>query len=449
MNLDTIASRHIFFPLSDVCGRTSSLKYLRTLEKTQWLKPSQIDELQEKKLHALLIHAYENVPYYRQMFKQNNLKPDDIKSVDDLTKLPILTKGIIRRNSKKLLGNNVKRTSEFQSGGTTGDPLISYKDKNAISCGLGAAYRGWSWGGYGIGDRYATIWRSPETIKKYSKAHNHLQNSFRRNLLLPSFNIDAMTLSKNIIKLKNYEPKLIRASPSAAYAMAKYIESEKIEYIKPTAVFTAAEKLHDFQRNKIESQFRCQVFDSYGSNEIRSISYECEEHSGYHITAENVIVEFIKQGEKASPGEFGKIIITDLTNYAMPFIRYEIGDVGKCSDDICACGRGLPLMESIDGRASGFIKTRNEKLFSSSFFADLLNGFSFIEQFQLIQTEMDCVNLYLKYAYNPDEKELLKVVNNIEENLVGLHVYVNNVSDIPPAKSGKLQLVISEIPLMI
>lgn len=447
MNLDSIASRHIFFPLSDIYGRTSSLKYLSMLEKTQWLKPHQIDELQEKKLRALLVHAYENVPYYREVFKKNHLKPNDIKSVSDLPKIPILTKEIIRRNSKKLFRNNVKRISEFQSGGTTGDPLISYKDKNTLSCGLGAAYRGWGWGGYCIGDKYATLWRSPETIKKYSKAYNHLQNSFRRNMLLPSFNIDEITLSQNIIKLKNYEPKIIRASPSAAYAMAKYIELENIEYIEPTAIFTAAEKLHDFQRNKIESQFGCQVFDSYGSNEIRSVSYECEEHSGYHITAENVIVEFIKHGEKVSPGEFGKIVITDLTNYAMPFIRYEIGDVGKCSDDICACGRGLPLMKSIDGRASGFIKTKDEKLFSSSFFADLFNGFSFIEQFQLVQTEIDCVNLYLKYAYKPSYNEVKKLLDIIEENLTNINIQVNNINDIPPAKSGKLQLVISNIQL--
>lgn len=446
MGLDSALSRHVAFPLSDILRRTSSLKYYSILEKTQWFPISQIEDIQQKKLRALILHAYENVPYYRNMFKNANLIPDDIKTTHDLSKLPLLTKYTIKKNANSIVSNNTLKRYKFYSGGTTGEPLVSYKDRGPISWSLGAAYRGWDWGGYRLGDRYATLWRSPDTINKYNKFHNHIQNIVRRNMFLPSFYLNEETLSENIRKLNTYKPKIIRASPSAAYGMAEFMESNGIEYIKPTAIFTAAEKLYNFQREKIETVFGCEVFDSYGSNEIRSISYECAEHNGYHISAENVIVEFIRDGENVSSG-LGDIIITDLNNYAMPFIRYKIGDVGVATDEVCACGRGLPLMKSIEGRHNSIVITKDNKLLSSSFFADVLTNIDFIKQFQIVQDLPEFIQVHIVCTHNINQKELDYVLSIIEHNVCDMDFKVECVDSISPARSGKLQLVISKIPL--
>jgi phenylacetate-CoA ligase len=226
------------------------------------------------------------------------------------------------------------------------------------------------------------------------------------------------------------------------------METKNNEKFNPTAVFTAAEKLYKFQKEKIESVFECKVFDSYGSNEIRSMAYECEEHNGYHITAENVIIEFIKEGEQASPGELGEIIITDLTNYAMPLIRYRIGDIGIPSDQRCTCGRGLPLMESVEGRSNSFVATKDNRILSSSYFSELLMEFKYIKQFQIIQKSLNSLHINLVCSEEPTYSEVNHLINSIKNSTKDdMEIKVKQIKTISPAKSGKLQLVISEIPL--
>ena len=443
MSFESTLVKHIAFPLSDIVRRTHSINCFHELEKTQWLSPAQLEEMQQKKLHALLVHAYKSVPYYREIFNEIKLKPEDIKSIDDLLELPFLTKEIIIKNPNDILssvdsGNKIK----YWSGGTTtNEPLISYKDKNTLSYALGAAYRGWGWGGYRLGDRYAMLWRSPDTTRAYNKFHKRTENIIRRNMFLPSFDMSEETLFKHVRKLKKYKPKVIRASPSAAYILAKFMGQEGIDGIGPNAILTTAEKLYDFQREVIESQFGCEIFDGYGSNEIRSIAFECEEHNGYHISAENAIIEFIKNGEHVAPGELGEIVITDLNNYAMPFIRYKVGDVGMPSDEICSCGRGLPLMKSIEGRLTNFVITPDGRLLSSSFFVDLFKDFGFIKQFQVIQETKN--NVIIKIVGEPkNEGGNKNLLNYIQENIKDMNIVIDYVEWIPPARSGKLQLVV-------
>lgn len=445
MPLDSVLSRHLVFPVGDYVKNTKSLEYFKYLNKTQWLKPDELRQIQEENLRHLVLYAYNNVPYYHKLFKANNLKPDEIKTVSDLSRIPPLTKDIIRANGPDLISTSLSKMYRNTSGGTTGDPLVSYKDLNSMSCGLSSAYRGWGWGGYNIGDRYATLWRSPDTINKYSSFKNRMQNALRRNLLLNCFDIGADNLDSHASRLNKYNPKIIRASPSAGFAMAKFIESEKFEKINPTAFFTAAERLYSFQRKRIESAFSCDVFDSYGSNEVRSMAYECDEHSGYHVSIENVVLEFLSNGEQVSSGELGEIVITDLTNFAMPFLRYKIGDIGVPSDDVCSCGRGLPLINSIEGRSNSFVQSKNAGLLGSSIFADLLMDSHLVENFQIVQNSLDSINIDVELHSNVVGQD--GIYSLLRQHLTDADIRINCVDCISPAKSGKLQLVISNVPL--
>ncbi|MFZ2498677.1 phenylacetate--CoA ligase family protein [Methanosarcina sp.] len=448
MSIESKMLKCIAFPLNDMVRGTNSVSYSRTLEETQWLSPSQIKKLQEKKLHALIEHAYKNVPYYKRMLDSFKLKPDDVKSIDDLSKLPLLTKEIIRENSKYITSQiHNKNKIKFLSGGTTGEPLISYKDKGAISCGMAAAYRGWSWGNYTIGDRYAMLWRSPETSAAFNNYSKRFVNIVRRNLFLYAFDLSDETLYNHIVQLRKFEPKIIRISPSGGYALAELMKRENINDICPTSILSTAEKLYDFQRKAIESQFGCKIFDSYGSNEIRSIAFECEEHNGYHISAENLIVEFIKDDENVADNELGEIVITDLTNYAMPFIRYKIGDVGSPSNETCSCGRGLPLMKSVEGRISDLIVTPKNRLLKSSYFVDLFNKFDFVKQFQVMQETSDRLKVKVVCKAEVTEEKLERLAEHLQTNTDNMTITIKCVDTIPPAKSGKLQLTISNIKI--
>ncbi|MCQ6962315.1 phenylacetate--CoA ligase family protein [Methanolobus chelungpuianus] len=444
MPIDSILSRHLIFPAGDYIKRTKSLQYLKYLNRTQWLKPEELRQIQEQKLRHLIEYAYNNVPYYHKLFRSNGLTPDQIRTVDDLSKIPPLTKDLIRANGPDLLSSSVSRMYRNTSGGTTGDPLVSYKDLNTMGCSLSSTYRGWSWGGYNPGDRYATLWRSPDTINKYSSGINRVQNALRRNLLLNCFDIGRENMYAHAVTLNKYKPKIIRSSPSAGFAMAEFLGAESVERPSPMAFFTAAEKLYSFQRKRIESIFSCDVFDSYGSNEIRAMAYECEEHCGYHISVENVVIEFLSNGEKTSPGELGEIIITDLTNFAMPFLRYRIGDVGIPSDETCSCGRGLPLLHSIEGRSNSIVQTKDKGLLKSSFFADLLIDSHLVENFQIIQNSPSSADVRIQGS---DASEREKILLLLRENLGEFDINLSHVSHIEPARSGKLQLVISNIPL--
>lgn len=448
MSITSIESRllkNIAFPLNDILKGTDSVNYSRTLEKTQWLSPSQIARIQEEKLHALIVHAYDNVPYYRRTLDKLKLTPGDIRSINDLSKIPILTKEIIRENSSDIISKiHSSNKMRFLSGGTTGEPLVSYKDKFAISCGMGAAYRGWSWGSYSMGDRYAMLWRSPETSAAFSNYSKRFVNLVRRNLFLYAFDLSDETLYNHAVQLRKFKPKVMRISPSGGYALAEFLKRKNIDDIHPTSILSTAEKLYDFQRRSIESQFGCRIFDSYGSNEIRSIAFECEEHNGYHISAENLIVEFIRDEESVASGELGEIVITDLTNYAMPFIRYKIGDVGRSSDEICPCGRGLPLIKSVEGRISDLIITPNRRTLTGSFFVELLSKFEFIKQFQVLQETESELNLSVICKDGTSDYELQCLSKYVHENTDKMKIVIKRVNTISPAKSGKLQLTISK-----
>lgn len=444
MNIST-AIRGIAFQLNDMVSRTHDVEYLHRLERTQWLPLTELRDLQQKKLRALITHAYKNVPYYHKVFREVGMKPDDIKSVNDLLKLPLLTKEIIKKSVPSDIiaksYDKLKLIKSFTSG-TTGDPLIFYRDKEAWSWARAAEFRGWGWGGYKLGDKHIRLWRSPTTIREYSKINYKLKNIFRGIILLHSLDINEEILRAHVDKLRNLNPKIILTYPSAAYELAEFMRREGIDYISPQSILAGCEKLYDFQRKTIESQFGCEVFKWYGSSEIRGIAFECEARR-LHITMENIIVEIVKDGERVAPGELGEIVVTDLNNYAMPFIRYKIGDIGMLSDETCGCGRELPLIKSVEGRIRDFIVTPQNKMLSPSFFIDLFNDFKFIKQFQVVQKTKEDIVVKIVSEQKPEEDEINRFLNLIQENTDDMNIAVDFVDSIPPNKSsGKLELVI-------
>jgi len=446
--------KKIIYPFVEI--RYPSLKQtmdkLSILEKTQWRDPLEIQRFQQKRLRAILLHAYNNVPYYHNLFKKTNLKPSTV-AFSDLQKFPILTKEDIRKNLEDLKAKNYTEHQMIPSatGGSTGEPMKFYIDREWEAWNGAAAYREWGWAGYHIGDKMTYVWSSPYDVSLQQKLKNKLYNLLQRIIYLDALNLTEENLNNYVKTLNKYKPKIVNAYASAIYLMAEYLKKNNITTIRPEAILTSCETLIDNQRAVIEEAFGCEVFDYYSGRETTFHAGECPEHSGYHMAIENAVVEFIKNNEHVSPGESGKIIITDLSNYAMPFIRYEIGDLGTPSDEHCPCGRNLPLIKQIQGRIRDIVTTQNGHYITGAFFSTLFyddkGNTKGVKQFQFIQKTKNHAILKIVKGNDFSQTELEKIIKKIREKCENMDIEIIFVDSIPLTKSGKYRSTISEVGL--
>lgn len=448
-------AQKLVLPLYDLIKGTSRFKLRHVLEKTQWLPKQDIERLQIRNLRMLLRHAYKTVPYYHRIFKSRGFSPDNVMSIKDLEKLPILTKADIRKHFKELLSINYpkKKLILSQSGGT-GDQIWFYVTREQISWEIAAEFRAYKWANYNFGDRCIIFWGSLIDLAKTTKLIKRLTNFLENVAVLNTYiMLSDEILDKYVLFMRKFNPEIIRGYANSIYMIAKYILEKGIKYAHPKSVITTAETLLDFQRKTIEEAFNCPVFDYYGSREIGSIAAECNIHNGYHISAENVVLECVKDGQQVSPGESGEILITSLRNYGMPFIRYAIGDVGKLSDDDCACGRGLPLLDSIEGRVSQFMSIFDKKLGKivpvSPAGPGLFGGalmYLPIERYRIIQESLDKIIIVAVKGRNYTQKHTELLVEHIRKFLGdNVTLEIKFVDYLPPLPSGKRSVFISRI----
>ena len=430
------------------------MKRLEELEGTQWWPLEKILALQDERLRKLIRCAYDNVPYYHRVFEQHALKPEDIKGSGDLAKLPILTKQLIRGNFNDLIAHNFPRKELMacHTGGSTGEPFRFYKTRDDYhGWDTAAGLRAYKWAGYEVGDRLALFWgRHPRESIMDGIART------ARHFLERVELFDALELSEEKMplftkRLKGFQGAFIKGFPTAIYLVARFIEKEGRPKIRPKAIITTGEELYDFQRALFSKVFGCETYSYYGANEVDAIASECSEHTGYHISVENMIVEIVDDEGKLVPaGQEGRIVVTSLHNYGMPFIRYDIGDVGVRSDKVCPCGRGLPLLATINGRVSDFIFTRSGGCIPGvalnwAFFANL--G---IEQFQIIQESYEKVVVKIVLAKGYHQEHVNEVVQRIEKQFKSelgedMDIVIGVVDQIPPTRIGKRRLVISHV----
>ena len=415
-------------------------EHLRQLEKTQWLPQKEIQRLQLIKLRALVKHAYENVPFYRGNFEQAGIKPEDIRTLSDIHKMPIITKDEVKTHTpKETIARNydIKRLAKGGTGGTTGTPFTYYKDARTIHHELAALHRFREW--YGFFEPKQTFLR----LFPYYAPWSAEFKSFLMGWLI--CDRSQLTLSKYSQWIKRFNPRSLEGSPVAFYALAEFlVRANHIGLYLPTALSTS-ETLFNSHKRAIESGFHCRVFNHYGCNEICTIAQECEEHTGLHVNAEDRIVEFIKGGEVVSPGEAGEVVITDLENFAMPFIRYNIRDVGVPTDDVCSCGRGLPLIGKILGRTGDLLISKEGTIVPGDVIAEFMvfKNQKWMQQFQVVQLSRK--EILIKAVKSRDQPENLKLVQEMIEKQVGnVQLETELVESIEAPPSGKHRFVVSE-----
>jgi phenylacetate-CoA ligase len=434
--------------LSSFAVEMKALKSFLSLQKTQCWSTEKLQKLQERRLRLILEHAYYNVPYYRRIFRDRGLKLQDFKSIEDLVKLPIVTKDDIRQQSSDFIPRNFQKywSIATATGGSTGEPLRFFIDLRSASAGEAALWRGWGYAGYMLGDKMAVL----AGLSLVSGKENVLMSAVRR-ITKKTVGFPAISLRKEILdvyakRMIEFEPKFIRGYPSSLYLFASFLEGREVDLIRPRAVFTTAEMLLPYQRKLIEEIFRCDVFDGYGAFDGGTAAFECQEHCGYHMAVEKAVMEFADEdGNLVAEGEDGRIIATDLFNYAMPFIRYDTGDMGVYSNESCSCGRKLPLMKRILGRTTDILHFKTGVSLSGPSLTLIFKDFD-IKQYQVVQTSDDCMIAKVIKGKTYSEKDTEKI-HRVLKNTIGdgVEVKFEFVDHIKPTKSGKWKIVTREV----
>ena len=427
-------------------------KYYETLRKTQWLAPAQMRDLQNEKLRRLVRHAYRNVPYYRARMQELKVRPEDVRGQEDLPKLPFLTKEEVRKHLYfDILSENHNKSDllRISTSGSTGEPFVVFADRAQLEFRWAATLRSQEWTGYQFGDPCVRLWHQTIGMSKTQVAKERLDAFFTRRKFIPVFEMREDKLRAMVREIAEWRPTLMDGYAEALDFLAHYLKSHGEVDVRPKALMSSAQTLPDSSRKVIEEAFGCRVFDKYGSREFSGIAYECEAHHGHHVVSEGYIVEVLRDGRPAAPGEIGEVVITDLNNYCLPFVRYRLGDLGVAMDPahVCSCGRGLAMIGNIEGRVQSIIQGADGRFLPGSFFAHYLKEFDHaIQRFQVLQERPEEITFSVVKGGRYSEDVLQEVLATFRKYLgASMKIEVRFVDNIEMVRTGKRLPAVSRL----
>jgi phenylacetate-CoA ligase len=419
------------------------------LKRTEYYSTIELERLQLYKLKILIAKACLNVPAYSKRY--NGIASNGIDSLGHMQQLPIITKKEIKQEAAQFMSNeSIPFTTAKTTGGSTGEPVTIWKTREARAGELAAMWRGYGWAGISFGDKQARFWGVPLTKKGRMKSH--LVDFICNRRRLSAFSFNPRSLEEYSATLEKFQPDFFYGYASMLCEFADYVDARpgKITLENLKAIISTSEVLHDEQRRKLEKVFGVKVFDEYGSGELGIIAQECEQGC-LHIAAENLLVEILDGDRPVDAGQAGEIVVTELNNYAMPLIRYRLGDFASLRRDKCSCGRGLPVLEKVFGRAYDTIRISSGQKFHGEFFMYIFEEAKRkdlgIGKFQVIQKKIDHlqINIVPERKYSPATEKFL--VSQIKEKLDrDITVSIEKVHDIPREKSGKVRLIVNGLP---
>lgn len=444
-------AKYIGYPLQDFVKKTNILTTLKFLRESQYWEETKLYEYRFEKLKKLIEFAYRNVPYYKTLFNSIKLKPSDIKSLEDANKIPILTKDIVRREKMNLVAKNfnMKYVKKGKTGGTTGTPIIVYKDTSNRSFTWASYCRWYEWMGLEYGDKTATFWGARTVLSKslMGRSINLTSNFLQNKLEINSFNMSESELPKFYRRLVRFKPVVLKGYLSALLNLADYIEKNSLERLQPKVLSSTTETLLPHNRMYLEKVFKAPIFDQYGCGELSAISYECSQHNGLHINQEHMICEILDDRNLPIYNKTGHIIATDLDNYVMPFIRYENGDLATFSEIKCSCGVNQPLMNSIDGRTIDTIILKNGSKVHGVFFTDILYELGIptdkIQRFQVYQKTPGEIVFRIEVQNSIDMLVRNKLLGSLNHFFSDVKLIAEN--KIENDKNGKFRYIINDI----
>ena len=444
-----LARRSVVEPFLSLAGRNLRQRHWREIERTQWCSSDELRAIQQRRLADLLRFAYHNNIFYRERFEAVSATPEDIRSSEDLGRIPLLTKSDVRENAAALISKGYRREDllEFRTGGSTGKPLSLHITEECSERRNACARRHDRWSGWEVGEPVAAVWGNPQTPRN-SRAR------FWRWLRGPHLFLDTMEVNEASVRKfaadwRRVQPTLLFGHAHSLYLLARYVAELGLDFVRPRAIVSSSMMLLDVEREVIERVFSTRVFNRYGCEEVGLIASECERHEGMHLNFEHLIVESIgEDGLPAAPCQPGRIVVTDLLNLAMPFIRYQVEDEVTLLTSACPCGRGLPLLGKVTGRLADFlVKPDGSRVAGVSLVENTLTRVPHVEQMQIIQESICEIRLRIVPGRHFGEDERGQLMSYFSR-LFGpsVTVFVDLVPNIAPAGSArKFRFCISNV----
>lgn len=419
--------------------------------------PEELDRLQRGKRERLVAHAVEHVPYYRERLRGSRLASSGRVDLGRWAEIPILTKSELRAHLDELQSNDIRsrRVHERFTSGSTGIPAVLFQDRHYWQRNVAnKLYFKVTLGEQQLGEPELRLWSSvPELLGRSRPLTTRLRDWLYHRSDFYNLRMTTEDMDRFAMEWNRHLPGWVEGYAKALFEFAKHVSERDLRLHPPKGVIASAETLYPFMRRTMEAAFGAPVFNRYGSREVGDIACSCSAQEGLHVSVWNNFVEILdRELNPVEPGKLGKVYVTNLNNYCMPLIRYEIGDVATWSDSSrCSCGRQTPLLGSVEGRVVNAFKTRDGSFLSGAYFLILVHsvlGREHISQLQVVQKDYERIRI--RFVPGPsqdwgDRKETIR--REVLEVLgPGCQVEWERVDELPPLESGKHLLSVCEIP---
>ncbi len=435
---------HLFLPLFDICTGRQIYKYKRFLDNAQWWTRERLTDYQNTQLKKIIVYGYTHSPYYKALFDKAGLNPEDIKSHEDLQKVPILTKKDIYTCSDSILTVKGKNNLiKEQTSGSTGTHTTVYFSKAAQSFTYAAELQFFNWSGFSLGQHH--IQTGMSLTRGFEKT---LKDFLFRCIYVSAFNLTDQDIKAVESSIKSKKIKFLIGYASSLYCIAEYFQRTGRQF-DFSGVISLGDTLFPHFRAAIEQVFGCPVTDTYGCCEGFMVAGQCQ-YQSYHVPMPLNIVEVVdNNGIPVENGEIGRVLLTRLDSNPMPLIRYEIGDLAaKAETNYCECGRGYEILKKILGRDTDIVITPAGHKLIVHYFTAIFEHEDSIEQFQVQQNFHDTITILIKKRPNFTDDVLSRISEKILQKCAGdIKIEYNAVDEIPAAKSGKRRFVISKYSL--
>ncbi|MGK0376602.1 MAG: phenylacetate-CoA ligase [Patiriisocius sp.] len=422
---------NIIFPLAEKFVGTNATKWYRQIKTMDKWSSDRIEEWQDNQLRDFIKHAYNNTIYYRKIFDDAGLRPEDIKNKDDLVKLPIINKEIVAEHFNEIVPSNIKNIKyrKARTGGTTGEPMYYYCDENTWGYVTGAKINAWKKAGYAYGEKFIVL-GSASLFPKNSSIKRKIYDVMRSEIALNGMNMSDDICKKYVDFIKKKKTKYLYGYASSIYLLTKYVKENHIDLTQITTVFTTSEKLTDEYRALINQTYECSVMDCYGAKDAGVVAFEV--NSGEYEIGYNVIPEVINPISCNT----GTLLTTNFLNYAFPLIRYEFGDEAMLSEN--KDNYNGQIFKQILGRTSDVIRLSNGNNVTGPGFTILM------KPFDIVAYELKKVgDLEVELKIQPNLKKYTKEQeNDIRQTIhkfIGVDCKLNilHVEKFDPLKNGK------------
>jgi phenylacetate-CoA ligase len=445
MSLYTRFVSGVVFPLHERLKRHDTVAVRRAMEGSQWWPPERLQAMQLQSLRGLLADIGQHVPYYRALFQRVGFDPARVQSLADLQRLPLLSKADIRAAGDAFRHAHAVGLARFNTGGSSGEPLVFYIGKQRVSHDVAAKWRATRWWGVDIGDRETVVWGSPIELGAQDRVRA-LRDKLLRTRLLPAFAMSETKLDGFVADIRAQRPHMLFGYPSALSHIARHARKRGVAMndLGIRVAFVTSERLYDDQRADIEQVFGCPVANGYGGRDAGFIAHQCPK-GGMHLTAEDIIVEIIgADGQPVPDGTSGEIVVTHLATRDFPFVRYRTGDMAIKSTERCACGRGLPMLAEIQGRSTDFVLAQDGTVMHGLALIYILRDLQGVQGFKIVQQDLGHTRVDVVTGAGWSSASEQRIVEGFRARLgQGVQVQVNPVDAIAPERSGKYRYVIS------